>query len=84
MQLEDTPRVAPPVLAVFGQDSENEPLADELALDGYDVRLVSDPAQLGEVDLMSLLARRSVAHCLALYERCVRARSRAPVLPCSG
>jgi DNA-binding response OmpR family regulator len=52
MQLEDTPRDVPPVLAVFGQDSENEALADELALDGYDVRLVSDLASLGEVDLI--------------------------------
>jgi hypothetical protein len=30
MQLEDTPRVVPPVLAVYGQNSENEALADEL------------------------------------------------------
>jgi two-component system OmpR family response regulator len=52
MQPEDIPRVAPPVLAIYGQESENEPLADELALDGYDVRLVSDPATLGEVDLI--------------------------------
>ncbi len=52
MQPEDIPRVAPPVLAIYGQESENEPLADELALDGYDVRLVSDPATLGEVDLV--------------------------------
>lgn len=52
MQLEDIPRVAPPVLAVFGQESENEALADELALDGYDVRLVSDLARLGEVDVI--------------------------------
>lgn len=52
MQLEDIPRVAPPVLVVYGQNSENEVLAGELALDGYDVRLVSDPAQVGEVDLI--------------------------------
>lgn len=58
MQLEDTPRVAPPVLAVFGQEHENEPLADELVLDGFDVRLVSDPAQVGEVDLI-VFARTS-------------------------
>ncbi len=58
MQLEDIPRVVPPVLAVYGQESENEALADELALDGYDVRLVSDPAQLGEVDLI-VFARTS-------------------------
>jgi Transcriptional regulatory protein, C terminal len=50
MQLEDIPRVAPPVLAVYGQNSESEALADELVLDGYDVRLIGDPAQLGEVD----------------------------------
>jgi len=52
MQPEDIPRVAPPVLAIYGQESGNEPLADELALDGYDVRLVSDPATRGEVDLV--------------------------------
>jgi DNA-binding response OmpR family regulator len=52
MQPEDIPRVAPPVVAIYGQESENEVLADELALDGYDVRLVSDPAMLGEVDLV--------------------------------
>jgi DNA-binding response OmpR family regulator len=52
MQLEDIPRVAPPVLAVYGQSSESEALADELVLDGYDVRLIGDPAQLGEVDLI--------------------------------
>jgi DNA-binding response OmpR family regulator len=39
-------------VAIYGQESENEVLADELALDGYDVRLVSDPAMLGEVDLI--------------------------------
>jgi DNA-binding response OmpR family regulator len=52
MQPEDIPRVAPPVVVIYGQESENEVLADELALDGYDVRLVSDPAMLGEVDLI--------------------------------
>ena len=52
MQPEDIPRVAPPVVAIYGQESENEVLADELALDGYDVQLVSDPAMLGEVDLI--------------------------------
>jgi hypothetical protein len=52
MQPEDIPRVAPPVVAIYGQESEDEVLADELALDGYDVRLVSDPAMLGEVDLV--------------------------------
>jgi two-component system OmpR family response regulator len=52
MQPEDIPRAAPPVVAIYGQESENEVLADELALDGYDVRLVSEPAMLGEVDLI--------------------------------
>jgi DNA-binding response OmpR family regulator len=52
MQPEDIPRAAPPVVAIYGQESENEVLAHELALDGYDVRLVSDPAMLGEVDLI--------------------------------
>jgi DNA-binding response OmpR family regulator len=58
MQLEDIPRVAPPVLAVYGQNSESEALADELVLDGYDVRLIGDLAQLGEVDLI-VFARTS-------------------------
>ncbi len=52
MQPEDIPRAAPPVVGIYGQESENEALADELALDGYDVRLVSDPAMLGVVDLI--------------------------------
>src|ERR1700690_2678527 len=52
MQPEDIPRAAPPVVVIYGQESENEVLADEVALDGYDVRLVRDPAMLGEVDLI--------------------------------
>jgi hypothetical protein len=59
MQLEDIPRVAPPVLAVYGQNSESEALADELVLDGYDVRLIGDLAQLGEVDLI-VFARTAI------------------------
>lgn len=52
MQPEDIPRAAPPVVVIYGQESENEVLADELALDGFDTRLVSDPASVGEVDLI--------------------------------
>ncbi|HTA15785.1 MAG TPA: response regulator transcription factor [Solirubrobacteraceae bacterium] len=52
MQLEDIPRFAPHVLAVFGEKRDNEALANELAMEGYDVRLVSDIAMLGEVDLI--------------------------------
>ena len=52
MQPEDIPRAAPPVVVIYGQESENEALAEELVLDGYDVRLVSDPAMLGAVDLI--------------------------------
>ncbi len=52
MQPEDTPRAAPPVVVIYGPESENEVLADELALDGFDVRLVSDPAMLGAADLV--------------------------------
>jgi len=37
---------------IYGQESENEALADELALDGFDTRLLSDPASFGEVDLI--------------------------------
>lgn len=52
MQPEDTPRAAPQVVVVYGQANENQVLADELALDGFDVRLASDPALFGEVDLV--------------------------------
>src|SRR5271154_6108820 len=52
MQPEDIPRAAPPVVVIYGQESKNEALADELALDGFDTRLVSDPASVGEVDLI--------------------------------
>jgi DNA-binding response OmpR family regulator len=52
MQPEDTPRAAPPAVVIYGLESDNQVLADELALDGFDVRLVSDPATLGEVDLI--------------------------------
>jgi DNA-binding response OmpR family regulator len=52
MQPEDIPRAVPPVVVIYGQESENEALADELALDGFDTRLVRDPASVGEVDLI--------------------------------
>lgn len=62
MQLEDIPRAAPPVVAIYGQERENEALAMELALDGYDVRLVSDPVMLDGVDLVvfARMPRRGV------------------------
>ncbi len=52
MHPEDNPRAMPPVVVIYGLESDNEALADELALDGYDVRLVSDPAMLGAGDLI--------------------------------
>lgn len=52
MQPEDTPRAAPPVVVIYGPESDNEVLADELALDDFDVRLVSDLALLGAADLI--------------------------------
>jgi DNA-binding response OmpR family regulator len=52
MQPEDIPRVAPPVVAIYGQPSENEALAGELALDGYDVRLISNLSTVEGVDLV--------------------------------
>jgi two-component system response regulator ResD len=52
MQPEDTPRAVPQVVVVYGQANENLALAHELRLDGFDVRLVSDPALFGEVDLI--------------------------------
>jgi DNA-binding response OmpR family regulator len=58
MQPENTPQAAPPVVVIYGQESENQVLADELALDGFDVRLVSDPAMFGAVDLI-VFARTS-------------------------
>jgi DNA-binding response OmpR family regulator len=83
MQLEDIPRVAPPVLVVFGQESKNEALADELVLDGYDVRLVSDPAQVGEVDLIVFahtLRRGAGLGALRVLRQGALAGSGAPVL----
>jgi DNA-binding response OmpR family regulator len=52
MQSEDIPRVASPVVAIYGQPSENEALAGELALDGYDVRLISNLAMVEGLDLV--------------------------------
>jgi DNA-binding response OmpR family regulator len=52
MQPEDTPRAASPTVVLYGQEGGNRALATELALDGFDVRLVSDPAQFGEADLI--------------------------------
>jgi|ERR1035441_3330251 DNA-binding response OmpR family regulator len=52
MQPEDTPRAAPSVVVIYGPESENQALADELALDSYDARLVSDPAMLDAADLI--------------------------------
>lgn len=71
MQLEDIPRVAPPVLAIYGQESENEPLAGELALDGYDVRLVSDLVSHSEVDLI-VFAHASRRDAAFAYLRALR------------
>jgi DNA-binding response OmpR family regulator len=52
MQLESIPGAVRPVVAVYGAERETETLADELALDGLDVRLVSDPAMVREVDVV--------------------------------
>jgi DNA-binding response OmpR family regulator/DNA-binding XRE family transcriptional regulator len=52
MQPEDTPQAAPPTVALYGREGDNQALAHKLALDGFDVRLVSDPALFGEVDLI--------------------------------
>lgn len=52
MQPEDIPRAASPTIVLYGQEGRNHALADELLLDGFDVRLVSDPAMFGVVDLI--------------------------------
>jgi DNA-binding response OmpR family regulator len=52
MQPEDTPRAAPPSIVLFGQQGGGQALADELALDGFDVRLVSEPVLFGGADLI--------------------------------
>ena len=52
MQPEDTPRAVPPTIVLYGQEGGGQALVDELALDGFDVRRVSDPALFGEVDLI--------------------------------
>lgn len=53
MRPEDNPRAAArprrgPFVLVYGEESENEALADELVLDGYHVHLIGDPARLKE------------------------------------
>ena len=54
MRPEDNPRAVArprkkgPFVLVYGEESENEALADELALDGYNVHLVGDPPGLTE------------------------------------
>jgi DNA-binding response OmpR family regulator len=52
MQLESMPGAVRPVVAVYGPERENEPLAGELELDGFDVRLVDDPARFGGADVV--------------------------------
>lgn len=52
MRAKNISRVAPPVVAIYGQRSENGALAGELALDGHEVRLVSDPSMLIGVDVV--------------------------------
>jgi DNA-binding response OmpR family regulator len=52
MQPEDTPRAASPTVVLYGHEGGGEALADQLTLDGFDVRLVSDHAHLGEADLI--------------------------------
>ncbi len=74
---------APPVLAIYGQESENVTLADELALDGYDVRLVNDPAPGSGVDLIVFAhaSRRDTAFaCLRALRQGALAGSGARVL----
>lgn len=39
---------SPAVLLLYGEERANAALADELALDGYEVRRASDPAMLRE------------------------------------
>jgi DNA-binding response OmpR family regulator len=52
MQPEATPRAVPPTIVLFGQEGGGQALADELALDGFDVRLVSEPVLFSEADLI--------------------------------
>ncbi len=52
MQPEDTPRAASPTVVLYSQEGGCKALAIELALDGFDVRLVSDPEEFGEADLI--------------------------------
>jgi len=63
MRLEDNPRAAArrsgnAVVLLYGEEHANLELADELALDGFEVRRASDPAMLrarcdpGEVELV--------------------------------
>ncbi len=52
MYLESIPRAVSPVVALYGVKRENQPLAEKLVLNDIDVRLVSDPAKLGGVDVI--------------------------------
>jgi hypothetical protein len=78
------PASCAPVVVIYGQENENEALADELALDGFDTRLVSEPASVGEVDLIVFAVRRSVAQGSALYVSCEGVGLRVPVLVSCG
>jgi two-component system, OmpR family, phosphate regulon response regulator PhoB len=40
------------VIAIYGSERANEALVEELALDGFDVRLINRVPRLGEIDLV--------------------------------
>lgn len=52
MQAGERPQASSAVIAVYGSESANEPIVEELALDGFNVRLVNRLARIGEVDLV--------------------------------
>jgi two-component system, OmpR family, response regulator AdeR len=52
MYLQSIPGAMRPLVAIYGPERENETLAGEMEVDGFDVRLVSDVAMVGEVDVV--------------------------------
>jgi len=52
MQAGERPQPSAAVIAVYGPESANEPIVEELVLDGFNVRLVNRLERIGEGDLV--------------------------------
>lgn len=77
----------PVVLLLYGEERANAALADELTLDGYEVRRASDPAgcarraRPARSDSSSLGGQRAAVPASTCCARCVPARSRQTSRP---